>query len=189
MQNRWLDESFGYDGSQLRSLFAYMKFGIRGDSLVAWRGPCDVDPKHMVDGEDLRDRAAIRGADMIHFIFEKFDCSLLAAVSLQRLLTTVVRDVLVEIAGEKGLAQELRRDGDDLYLGPRKLSISIATVSPVSALVHFAVNVSNDNTPVPTLSLMDLNVDPQAFAKAVLALFATEVRSIVDATQKVFWVK
>ncbi len=189
MQTLWIPEEFAYDGSQLHSLFAYMKHGLRGDSLVAWRGSCNVTPEHMVDGEDLRENALIKSDEMVHFILEKFDCSLLAAVSLQRLLATVVRDSIIEIAEAKSSALELRRDGDDLFLDERKLSISIATVSPVSALVHFAVNVTNSGTPVPTLSLEDLLVNPEIFAKLVMEKFAGEVRTIVEATQKVFWVK
>jgi uncharacterized protein len=186
MQARWFEEPLKYDGSQLRSLFAYLKCGLRGDSITAWRGACDVSGTHMVDGEDLRAGSEIRGADMVHFILEKFDCQLLAAVALQRLLATVVRDVLAEMSPA---AADLRRDGDDLYLGGRKLSISIATVSPVSALVHFAVNVTNEGTPVPTLALADLGVEPRRFAEAVLERFSGEVDSVVAATQKVFWVK
>src|SRR5204862_171027 len=97
----------------------------------------------------------------VHFILEKFDCSLLAAVALQRLFASVVRDVLGAMAPA---AAGIRRDGDDLFLGDKKLSISIATVSPVSALVHFAVNVTNEGTPVPTLALADLAVEPRRFA-------------------------
>src|SRR5690242_14456001 len=94
MKTLWIDNSLNYDGSQLRSLFAYLEFGVLGDSMIAWRGPCDVALEHMVDGEDKRVDAAIAGSDMVHFIIEKFDCQLLGAVALQRLLATVVRDVL-----------------------------------------------------------------------------------------------
>lgn len=189
MKTRWLTASFAYDGSQLRSLYAYMNWELAGDSLIAWRGPCEVKPEHMVDGEDRRAEAIIRGGDMVHFVIEKFDCSLLAAVGLQRLFATVVRDGLVGLAKNQEAATQLRRHGDDLFLEERKLSISIATVSPVSALIHFAVNVTNENTPVPTLSLHDLGVDPEPFGRWVLEQFGREVDSMIEATQKVFGVK
>ena len=189
MHTHWIGERVAYDGSQLHSLFAYMNHGLLGDSLVAWRGSCDVSPRHMVDGEDLRANSAIRSDEMIHFILEKFDCSLLAAVALQRLLATVARECLVELAEPNTHAIELRRQGDYLYLGERKLSVSIATVSPVSALIHFAVNITNSGTPVPTLALEDLKVNPEIFASQVMRMFSQEVASIVDATRKVFGVK
>ena len=180
MKFKFLDSREAYDGSQLVSLRSYLKHGLLGDSVVAWLGACNVDVAHMVDGEDLVAGAEIRGAEMVHFIVEKFDCTLLAAVGLQRLLASLVRDYL---------GGELRREGDDLWLGDRKLSISIATVSPVSALIHFAVNVVNDGTPVKTLCLRDLGVEPKKFAQDILQKFAQEVDSIVEATQKVRWVK
>lgn len=156
-----------------------MEFGVLGDSIIAWRGPCDVTLDHMVDGEDKRVDAKICGHDMIHFIIEKFSCDLLAAVGFQRLLASIARDFL---------GGELKRDGDDLWLQDRKLSISVATVSPTSALIHFAVNVTNEGTPVKTLSLTDLGVAPELFAKTILERFQTEMNSIVEATQKVRWV-
>lgn len=189
MQTKWLDKNICYDGSQLRSLYAYMNEGILGDSIIAWRGPCDVAWEHMVDGEDLRARSPIAGSDMVHFVVEKFDCSLLAAVALQRLMSSIALDLIRQKAGSRSLAQELFRSGDDLFAGERKLSISVATVSPVSAMIHFAVNVSNTGTPVPTLSLEDLQYPATVFAQDLLLAMQKEVVSTVEATRKVSWIK
>ncbi|MGE3759662.1 MAG: DUF366 family protein [Pseudobdellovibrionaceae bacterium] len=185
MKSRFLTVSEKYDGSQLVSLRNYLQHGILGDSVVAWIGACDVAVDHMVDGEDLVAGAEICGGSMLHFIVEKFDCTLLAAVGLQRLLASIVRDELA-VSGAQGLV----REGDDIYSADRrKLSISIATQSPVSSLIHFAVNVTNDGTPVKTLSLSDLKVEPRVFAEKIMAQFCDEVDSIVEATHKVRWVK
>jgi len=189
VKSKFIEQEEAYDGAQLVSLRAYLKHGLLGDSIVAWVGACNVATEHMVDGEDLIAGAEIRGAKMLHFIVEKFDCTLLAAVSLQRLLASIVKDELLEMAGDKGLAASLFRRGDDLYVGERKLSISIATQSPVSSLIHFAVNVTNQGTPVKTLSLEDLQVEPRSFAEQVLKAFCHEVETIREATMKVRWVK
>jgi hypothetical protein len=52
-------------------------------------------------------------------------------------------------------------------------------------LIHFAVNVINLGTPVPTLSLQDLGVAPEAFARELMGRLAKESDSITEATQKV----
>jgi hypothetical protein len=187
MQKYWITETTSYDGSQLRSLFAYMEHEILGDSIVAWRGACDISNDNMVDGEDLLAGAEIRGSDMIHFIMECFDQTLFAAVGFQRLFTNIVRDVIYEMNPK--WAGMMIRKGDDLYFDQRKLSISIATVSPVSALVHFAVNVNFEGTPVPTIGLRDLEVDPTDFANKVMTAWVEEYKSMKEATQKVKWVK
>jgi hypothetical protein len=185
VKSKFLATTEKYDGSQLVSLRNYLKHGLLGDSIVAWIGPCDVSLDHMVDGEDLVAGAEIRGGSMLHFIIEKFDSSLLAAVGLQRLFASIVRDEL-SAAGMGGLT----REGDDIFSADRrKLSISIATQSPVNSLIHFAVNVTNEGTPVKTLSLTDLEVEPQSFAEKIMAKFCVEVDSIVEATHKVRWVK
>lgn len=180
-----------YDGTQLRSLFAYMEHGILGDSAVAWVGPCNVSPQHMVDGEDLRDQSEIRGSKMLHLILEKFEARLPEMVVLQRLLSAMTKDLL-EQQRRAIPGQCLKREGDDLYLatkdGKGKLSISIATVSPVSGLIHFAINVSNQGTPVKTASLEDLGIDARCFADELLLRIASEINSIKDAACKVKWV-
>lgn len=185
MKAKFLETTDKYDGSQLASLRGYLNHGLLGDSIVAWIGACDVTFEHMVDGEDLLQKAKIAGDKMLHFVIEKFDISLFAAVSLQRLLASIVMDCLKE----REAAHELVRQGDDIFLGDRKLSISIATQSPVNSLIHFAVNITNKGTPVKTLSLEDLGVDPRAFAIEIMGRFCAEVESIQQATQKVRWVK
>ncbi len=189
MKSIFIDKEFKYDGTQLRSLFAYLDYELMGDSVTAWVGACDIPNEHMVDGEDLLLNAAICGDKMLHFIVEKFDISLFAGVSLQRLFASLAVDQLVDLMADKELAINLYREGDDIYLEDRKLSISIATQSPTSTLVHFAVNVINDGTPVSTLSLEDLDVNPKIFAESLMAAFCKEVETITQATQKVKWVR
>ncbi len=190
MQYRWIKDSFNYDGTQLRSLYAYLEHGLLGDSVVAWAGPCQIDFQHMVDGEDLLAQSPITGDRMLHFIVEKFDCPLWGAVALQRLMASLCQDLVAEMGLVDKGCRDLRREGDDLYLGENKLSISIATQSPVSSLIHFAVNLTNEGTPVPTLCLQDLGVQGESeFAEKLMDRLCQEVESITQATRKVKWVR
>ena len=185
MQTKWIEEDLNYDGSQLKSLYAYIHQGVLGDSIVAGVGTCDIPFEHMVDGEDLLAKAEIRGGKMLHFIFEKFNTELFSAVAAQRLCASLTIDLLKKMSRESTLTDQLRREGDDVFVNEKKLSISIATCSPVSCLVHFAVNVTNDNTPVATISLTDFGVDPRGFGQKLMEMWATEIQSMVVATQKV----
>jgi len=184
LKTKWLSITEKYDGTQLKSLYAYLNHKILGDSCVAWRGPCNVSFEHMVDGEDLLEKAEIRGSDMVHFIMEVFDRDLMSGVLLQRLFASIVKDVLTELAPDEAV----NRLGDDLYWKKKKLSISIATQSPTSTLVHFAINVSAKGTPVPAAGLEDLKVSVKAFASRCLSVFEQEYTSSLEATQKVRWV-
>lgn len=188
MKSFWSDQIEAYDGRQLKSLFAYMKWGILGDSIVAWQGPCHVTLDHMVDGEDQRAQAQISGDLMLHFIVENFKPDLFSGVLMQRLLAAIVKDGLIETTPVSEGVQ-LKRAGDDIYYQDSKLSISIATVSPVSTLVHFAINIKNSGTPVKTEALGRWGIDPKIFASKVMEGFCHEINSVKDATQKVHWVK
>ena len=173
MKTRFIGRRIDYDGTQIRSLWAYREFGIQGDSIVAFRGACEVPRENMVDLEDARAGARIAGPDMLHFIVEHFDGDLEKAVLRQRLLAAIA-------ASELG--RRVRREGDDLFAGRGKLSISIAAATPVSVKIHFAVNVRRARgVGVETRGLEDLGADPKRLARRVLDRYAAEMAGILDA--------
>lgn len=180
MKTFFSDKKQNYDGSALSPLYAYLNHKIHGDSIVAFIGTCDVSLDNMVDAEDFVVNAKIKSDSMLHFIVEIFGQNLMTAVSLQRLLVCIAQNIL---------PQKLRREGDDLYLdspqGPLKLSVSIASLSAVSAMIHLGINIKNDGTPVPTCCLHDMKIDPTMFALELMKKFSEEYVSIVGATQKV----
>lgn len=180
MKTKFIDTTFPYDGTQLQSLYAYLNHDLLGDSIIAWQGPCNIEFQHMVDGEDLKEKARICGHNMIHFIIEAFDQSLTAGVTLQRLLTAIVKDEI-----ESQATVQLKRSGDDLYWDDKKLSISIASQSIRSVMIHFAVNVTNVGTPVPTCALSDFQINSTKFALSIIEKFSSEYQSIREATWKV----
>lgn len=189
MKSKFIEKEFAYDGSQLRSLFGYLGHGVQGNSIVSWVGPCAISNEHMIDGEDLLAGETIAGARMVHFIIERFETSMFAAVTLQRLMAAIVLDLCRTYVGDDELAAKFRREGDDVFFGEGKLSISIATLTPMSALIHFAVNVTNEGTPVKTAALVEFGYDARDFARDVMARVTAEVESIETATVKVRWAK
>ena len=92
MKTKWLEKSLTYDGSQLRSHFALTTVNVQGASIIAFRGPCKVSLKSMVDYEDRLAKSEIKSKDMLHFIVEYFPANLKSAVALQRLLAAIVAD-------------------------------------------------------------------------------------------------
>jgi hypothetical protein len=169
-----------YTGHQLSPLWAYRSFGLQGDSIVCFRGPCHIDPQEMVDVEDVLDGSSIYGPDMLHFIVEHFGERLEAGVLKQRLLIAIIKDLLAPA--------QLVRSGDDLYLGDRKLSISIATSSPVSVMIHAALNIVSQGTPVKAAGLYDLGYSDagiEELGSKVCRLYAGEMHSVKMACCKV----
>lgn len=182
MKKLFVPQKLTYDGSQLKPLYAYENHKMLGDSIISWIGSCNITLDHMVDLEDKNQNAKICGDEMLHFIVEVFGPDLTAGVALQRLFASMAKDKIEVLSWQK-----LVRDGDDLYSADKKnkLSISIASKSAVSTMIHFAMNITNNGTPVPTLSLQDLKVDPTKLAEQLMNDFASEYESIVIATQKV----
>ncbi len=204
LKTKFIDKKIKYDGSQLKSLYAFLQHGVQGDSVVSWEGSCDIPTSNIVDGQDLLEQAVIRSDSMLHFIIEIFDAKLIQMVLLQRLFCEIVKDEVRHFS--KGQVQ-LIRDGDDLYFPfnpgmtskpikneDLKLNISIATVSPVSGLVHFGINTSSKNTPVKTISIVDIQNKVNRsdmisnWAEQLMEKLASEYRNSLDATQKVKWV-
>lgn len=179
MKYLFVEKNINYSGKELKSLYTYIHHKLHGDSIVSFIGQCDVGLEHMVDAEDFVVNAKIQAESMLHFIVEIFGQNLVTAVSLQRILVSIAHDML----SEKG--EKLHRDGDDLYLGDKKLSVSIASCSAVSAMIHLGINITNEGTPVKTCSLQDFAIDPVVFSNDLMKRFADEYKSIIVATQKV----
>ncbi|MGB9791059.1 MAG: DUF366 family protein [Thermacetogeniaceae bacterium] len=186
MQKLYLKQELAYDGTQLCSHFAYRNFGILGDVIFAFQGPCRVGLGEMVDLEDVRDGLFIYSPRMLSFIVEHFKADLEEAVLRQRLLVALAAELLRSLSPQA--KEGLVRRGDDLFLDGRKLSVSIATVSPVSSLIHFGINVLTEGTPVPTAGLAELGVEPADFAERLMDAYVEECAGIEKARCKVRWV-
>ena len=133
------DESMDYDGSQISSLWAYTLYKVQEDSIICFRGACDVAPGHMIDLEDRLNEEIISSPDMIHFIVEHFDSTSIAlAYARQRLLSCIAGEAI----RDRKIA--VTRSGDDLFFDGEKASVSIASASAVSHKIHFGINVRSE---------------------------------------------
>ncbi|HMA37753.1 MAG TPA: DUF366 family protein [Chloroflexia bacterium] len=179
----------GYDGHQLAPHWIYRQFDLLGDAAVAFIGPCRVALSEMVDIEDVKAQAPIYSPRMLHIIAEFFTGDLHLAVYRQRLLIVTAKELLEE-ALARTIGHAVTRQGDDLYLAradgqPGKLSVSIATASATSTLIHAGFNIETAGTPVPTVGLAELGIDAAAWAPELLARYAAEVGDIWRARCKV----
>jgi hypothetical protein len=141
----------------------------------------------MVDLEDVKNNAPIYSEKMLHFIIEHFDLDLEKTIIRQRLLIAIIKDVVQQLTGNV-----LRRDGDDLFNNKKKLSVSIATLTPVSTMIHTGLNILSDNVPVPAVGLADLGLaldKVPALGADICGLYAKEYDEISMARCKVRGVK
>lgn len=181
MRTRVLEDEIEYTGEQLRSGWIEESAGLEGDAAAAFLGACDVAREHMVDREDLEAGAEIRSPRMVHLIVEHPGVDLGHITTRQRLLMALAGEI---INGHLGEAL-VRREGDDLYLGERKLSVSVATTSPKSGLIHAGFNVRGEGAPVAAVGLEQLGVEPREFAERLLAAYKAEVEGAEEAGRKV----
>jgi hypothetical protein len=127
----------------------------------------------MVDLVDLESGSRIYSPLMLHFIVEHFGGDLENAVLKQRLLSALACDYLRSATG-----RPILRRGDDLYLEERKISVSVATVSPVSILIHFGLNVQTKGVPVPACGLEELGLEPDVTAHQIMRAYITELAGV-----------
>lgn len=175
------DLPIAYTGEQLASHWIYRQFHIEGDAAVAFIGPCDVAPEHMRDLEDLQAGARIYSEKMLHIIIEVFGADLAAMVLRQHLLMASI----AEQFNRRLNRTAIRRAGSDLYDGDKKVTVSVACVSPVSGLIHTGINISSRNTPVPTKGLEDYDLPAREFGEETLTLIQQEAAAMERARCKV----
>ena len=176
MNGKYFDKEIKYDGTQLSSHFAYKNFGIPDDSVIAFSGPADVKLTEMVDIEDVLNKDPISADRMLHFIVEIFGLDLTGTICLQRLLMTIIQEIInewIEKPEEKKF-RLVRRDGDDLFYDKRKLSVSIATASPVSTMIHTALNIEPTGAPITISCLEEMEINPKELALEVIKQFSGE---------------
>jgi hypothetical protein len=186
MKCEWIEQTLPYTGDALTNHWIYRNFGILGDAVVAFTGPCDVKVEAMVDLEDVLNNDAIYSSNMLHFVLELFGPTLREGVLVQRLLTAILQQKLNDRLG----SHALERHGDDLFYDKtQKLSVSICTLSPTSILIHCGLNVSSANTPVPAVGLTsELGMsyeEIQHFAVGTMYALADEWKDIRMACCKV----
>jgi len=201
-----------YDASQLRSLYCYESFGVQGDSILGWIAPTAITVEKLIDRDDAINERPIFADAQVHYVVEMFGVSLPFAVLAQRLLNgwmargarwlkSAGADCTVELSGNDVYclfpADLELREGEDLGAfvrsgrfhyslpGCRKLSVSIATVSPLSGMIHAGINVSTAGTPVQTASLEMLGIDPVVYGRWVAENFARDYEKVWKACTKV----
>ena len=181
MQTKFIDEEIKYEGFQLAPHWIYKNFKIQGDSTVAFIGECDVKLDEMVDIEDVINNEPIYSKSMLSFISEQFNIGLVEGVLRQRLLISTIKEAL-ERRGKR-----IVRDGDDLFFENKKLTVSIATKSTTSVLIHTGVNIISSGAPVKASGLSeDMGIsDIKEFAQEVLKKYSDELYDIVQARTKV----
>jgi len=179
MRYRIIDEKTPYTGKELRSGWVSQKTGLDGDAAAGFVGPCHVATEDLVDLDDVRAGAHIESASMAHVIVEHPGCSLRAGVLRQRMLVSLLCELLREAE------HIIRRDGDDVYCGERKLTVSIAAPAAGSTLIHLGINIDPSGAPVPAVGLGEMGVEPIGLLTTLLERYAAEMESCRHAESKV----
>ena len=181
MLTKLIDKEIKYIGSQLQPHWIYKNFKIQGDAIVAFIGECEVKLTEMVDIEDVINNEPIYSKSMLSFITEQFNIDLVEGVFRQRLLICIIKELLEK----RGIF--VVRNGDDLMIDGKKLSVSIATKSTTSILIHTGLNIDSEGAPVKASGLTsELGItDIKEFANEVMEAYAEELKDIELASTKV----
>ena len=181
MHTKLIDKEIKYIGSQLAPHWIYKNFKLQGDAIVAFIGECEVALTEMVDIEDVINNEPIYSKSMLSFITEQFNVNLVEGVFRQRLLICIIKELLEE----RGIF--VVRNGDDLMIDGKKLSVSIATKSTTSILIHTGLNILSEGAPVKASGLTsELGiVDIKEFAIEVMKRYSEELEDINLASTKV----
>ena len=181
MHTKLIEKEIKYIGSQLAPHWIYKNFKLQGDAIVAFIGECEVALTEMVDIEDVINNEPIYSKSMLSFITEQFNVNLVEGVFRQRLLICIIKELLEE----RGIF--VVRNGDDLMINGRKLSVSIATKSTTSILIHTGLNIVSEGAPVKASGLTsELGItDIKEFALEVMKRYSEELEDINLASTKV----
>lgn len=182
MHTKFIEQETKYTGNELAPHWIYKNFRLQGDSIAAFIGECEVKLTEMVDIEDVINDEPIYSKRMLSFIVEHFNIGLIEGVIRQRLLICIIKEAL-----EKELKYKpIIRSGDDLFVDDKKLSVSIATKSLTSVLMHIGINIDPTGAPIAAIGLDFLKIkDIEGFAKSIMLKYSQEIDDIILASTKV----
>lgn len=188
--HKHLEENLEYDGSQIGPSWAFKSFGIKGSSIISWIGSMNITPNNLKDFEDVG--LEIKSGKIINIIVEHFDeqpANLRIAYMRQRLLVIILKEELSKIGIDS------IRKGDDIYIISKyksednsvesiykKLTVSIATISPSSMKIHLGINLTSDETPedVDAIGLFELSDDFNSSIKNLINFINNIVKNYID---------
>lgn len=180
MKSIFIDKEITYTGHQLSPHWIYKNFNVKGSAIASFIGPVKVDLSEMVDIEDVINNEPISSDKMLNFIIEDFDVNLFNMVCIQRLFICIIKEALEDYN------IPIKRSGDDLFYKGRKLSVSIATKSITSSLIHTALNIVSTGAPVDISSLNEIGImDIKAFSITIMEKFTQEIEDMIFAKSKV----
>lgn len=180
MEKLFIKDEIKYTGSELCPHWIYKNFKIAGDAIVCFKGAVEVNLPEMVDIEDVINNEPIKSDKMANFIIEVFNSNLDEAIFRQRLFISIIKEVLED------MGINVKRFGDDLFYKNKKLSVSIATKSTTSTLIHTGINLVSTGAPIEVSSIKDMEiVDEDCFIEEVMKRFCMETESIAFAKVKV----
>lgn len=184
MHGKFLEKEIKYTGSELAPHWIYKNFNLQGDAIVAFVGEAHVKLSEMVDVLDVMTQRPIYSKCMLNFIVEHFNTTLIEGVLRQRLLIHIAKEVILPYM-PKGTI--LKRYGDDLFYEGGKLSVSIATKSTTSALIHLGINITSEGAPVKAAGLdSDMGLkNIEEIAQNIINTYTLECEQILSATCKV----
>ena len=181
MNELFCEKEIKYTGKELAPHWIMTNFKLYGDSIVSFIGEVEVPIDNMVDVEDRINNEPIYAKSMLNFIIEHFDFSIKEIALAQIILIQSIREVFLD---EYGI--DLKREGDDLFWDGRKLSVSIATKSIVSGLIHTALNIDKTGAPVKASDINELGIkDIKKLAKCIMKRYSDNIEKIKYAVTKV----
>jgi uncharacterized protein len=186
METKFIDKEIKYTGLELAPHWIYRKFHMQGDAMVAFCGECEVKLTEMVDIEDIINNEPIYSKNMLSFIVEHFNIGLVEGVTRQRLLICIIKEELENLLTNSHSPLTVKRRGDDLFIESKKLSVSIATKSLTSVLIHVGININPKGAPIDAIGLDFLKIlDINGFANNIMLKYSQEINDIILASTKV----
>lgn len=183
MHTKFIEQETKYSGEELAPHWIYKNFHLQGDAVVAFRGECEVKLTEMVDIEDVINNEPIYSKCMLSFIMEQFNLGLVEGVVRQRMFMCIIKEVLENKIGDRF---KIIRRGDDIFVEGKKLSVSIATKSMTSVLIHVGINIDPTGAPIDAIGLELLGItDIKGFADEIMQRYSSEIDDIILASTKV----
>lgn len=171
LKNYLVPEELEFDGQQLQGHWAQEKFGLRGESIVAFAGPFDPKPEIFTFPKPCE---LFRKRKMLHLVVEHYHADPEKLRLQQRLLINVLKDKL----NHRLKGDVIQRWGANLFCASAQITVTMSALSSSSALIYQGVSIQKSEAKAKLWGLEDGLIDPMELAQVVMDQYVFELEDM-----------
>lgn len=171
LKEHWATEQLEFDGHDFSPGWVQRRFGLKGESIIAFVGPFCPDPAAVCFPQGSE---RLRGKRMLHLVVEHQHGDVEKARLEQQLLLNILKDKL----NHRLKGDIIQRWRQDLCQDAAHITASTIQMTSSLAIIYVGVNIERSQPQSMLWGLADGGVDAHELAQVVMDQYVFETEGL-----------